>query len=60
MRDEMDDRTYQYLRHDLNASLVRLAHALGVVFDRLTAQLYDAPWSRERKQGCPDSKLTTL
>lgn len=60
MRDELDDRMYQHLRHDLNDSLARLFASLAIVFERLTAQLYDAPWSRERQPRCSDSKLTIL
>lgn len=62
MRDEYDDRIYQAARADLNASLGRFFESIGYAFDRLTAKLYDAPWTNERKakrEACK-SQLRTL
>jgi hypothetical protein len=62
MRDQYDDQIYQALRGELNGSLTRLLQSIGSVFDLLTAQLYDAPWSRPEpaKKKCPESRLRTL
>lgn len=62
MRDEFDDRIYQAARADLNASLTRLFDSIAYAFDRLTAQLYDAPWINERrnKREACKSQLRTL
>lgn len=46
MRDAHDDRLYQAHRADLARDFGRLFGSLAFVFDRLTARLYDAPWSR--------------
>lgn len=46
MRDAHDDRLYQAHRADLARDLGRLIASVAYVFDRLTAKLYDAPWSR--------------
>lgn len=58
MRDEFDDRMYQAARADLNQSIGRLIDSIAYVFDRLTAQLYDAPWTR--RPDCSDETKTRL
>lgn len=62
MRDQFDDQLYQALRGELNGTLGRFFESIGDVFDRLTAQLYDAPWTRlePAEEPCPDSRLRTL
>jgi len=53
MRDAHDDRLYQAHRADFARDIARLLDSVGFVFDRLTARLYDSPWSRrEPTQNC--------
>lgn len=47
MRDAYDDRLYQAHRADFARDVGRLFGSIAHAFDRLTARLYDAPWSRD-------------
>lgn len=46
MRDEIDDRIFQAARHQFGEHVEHLLRSMGYAFERLTARLYDAPWSR--------------
>ena len=62
MRDEYDDRIYQAFRLELGADIARLVRSVAFAFERLTARLYDAPWSNRTgavEQSC-GSKLTIV
>jgi hypothetical protein len=53
MRDAHDDRLYQAHRGEFARDIARLFGSIAFVFDRLTAKLYDAPWSRrETSRNC--------
>lgn len=45
MRDEHDDRMYQALRQDMHGAVANLFASIAPAFQRLTARLYQAPWS---------------
>lgn len=52
MRDQYDDLVFQAGRSQLGEDIARLARSIGSVFELLTAQLYDAPWTRTRERDC--------
>lgn len=63
MRDHQDDLVYQAFRHNLADDVARLVESVGYAFERLQAQLYDAPWSRLPKakdQACRSGKYTAV
>jgi hypothetical protein len=53
MRDAHDDQLYQAHRAAFSRDIGRLVSSVAIVFNRLTAKLYDAPWNRsEPTQNC--------
>ena len=46
MRDEHDDRVFQTFRGQFGRDIVLLVRSVAYAFDRLSARLYDAPWSK--------------
>ncbi|HEV2568966.1 hypothetical protein [Sphingomonas sp.] len=62
MRDEHDDRIYQAFRGQLGNDIARLVKSVAYAFDRLTARLYDAPWSKGNRavEGQCGKGFTTL
>jgi hypothetical protein len=62
MRDEHDDRVYQAFRGQFGRDIVLLVRSVAYAFDRLHAQLYDAPWSRRNRavEGQCGKGFTTL
>ena len=62
MRDEHDDRVFQAFRGHFGRDIVLLVRSVAYAFDRLHAQLYDAPWTRRNRavEGQCGKEYTTL
>lgn len=60
MRDQHDDEMYQALRHDFADNISAIFKATVYALNRLHAQLYDAPWSRQAKLDCCPGRPTIV
>ena len=52
MRDEIDARAWAAHHEHFSSGMAWLWADIRLVFERLTAQLYDAPWTREIETDC--------